>query len=132
MPPGAVVAQDISVRELRSTLESMRDEPGNCRVRILKCVWLQQPVAALDNQSSVDEVPIASPLDGVAHLFVAERYFADGPRDLETVCRNLWRIFQQPINEGRFSYRVDDEEFQPFGESDLAFVERALAHDDDG
>jgi hypothetical protein len=48
-PPGAVVAEDISNREFRSLLESMRDQSVDCRVRILKCIWLQQPVAALDD-----------------------------------------------------------------------------------
>lgn len=126
-PPGAVLAEDISIREFRSILESMRDQFVNCRVRILKCVWLQQPVAALDNQASVDEVPIASDRGGGPHLFVAQRYLAGGPPDVDTVYRNLWGTFQQPINEGRFSYLVDDEKFQPFSTNDRAFIERALA-----
>lgn len=103
----------------------MRDQFVDSRVRILKCVWLQQPVAALDNQASADEVPIASDRGG-PQLFVAQRYLVGGTPDVHTVFRNLWRTFALPINEGKFSYLADDETFQTFSTNDLAFIERAL------
>jgi hypothetical protein len=125
-PPGAVVAEDISIREFRFVLESMRDQFVDCRVRILKCIWLQQPVVALDNQESIDEVPISASSDGDPQLYVSQKYLVGGPPDLETVFTNLWDTFRQPINEGRFSYLVDDESFQPFTANDLAFIQGAL------
>lgn len=129
-PLGTVVAEDISIREFRSVLESMRDHSVNRPVRILKCIWLQQPVAALDDQVSVDEVPIDSACGVGPHLFVAQKYLVSGPPDIETVFRNLWGTFQQPINEGRFSYLIDDEEFRPFNAKDVAFIQRALDDND--
>jgi hypothetical protein len=129
-PPGARLAENISICEFQSILESMRDQSVDSRVRILKCVWLQQPVAALDNQASADEVPISSGRGGGPHLFVAQTYLVSGPPDVGTVLRNLWGTFQQPINNGRFSYLVEDETFRPFTTNDFAFIERALAADD--
>jgi hypothetical protein len=102
----------------------MRNHPVGVPVRILKCVLLQQPVAALDAQISADEVPIASIASSEPRLFVAQRYLTHSSRDLDNVVKNLWSTFQRPINEGKFSYREDD--FKPFHAGDLAFIERSL------
>jgi hypothetical protein len=106
-PPGTLLNEDSNIRELRSVLESMRDQSVGT-VRILKCLWLQQAVAALEYQVAADEVAIQNSCNEAPGLFVAERYLLGGGPDVDTVCRNLWSTFQQPINEGRFSYQVDD------------------------
>lgn len=125
-PLGAVVAEDVSTREFLVILNSMRDCALDLPVRVVKCVWLQQPVAALDTQVAADEIPIL-PADGSKpHLFVARRYLADGSPDVDTAFRNLWPIFRQPINEGKFSYSIENDEFQPFDVKDESFIRRAL------
>lgn len=128
-PPGTLLNEDSSIQELRSVLESMRDQSVGTPVRILKCLGLQQAVAALDGQIGADEVAIHNSRNEAPRLFVAERYLVGGGTDVDTICRNLWATFQQPINEGRFSYLVDDETFRPFTGVDLAFVKRALQSD---
>jgi hypothetical protein len=128
-PRGSVVAEDTTIPEFRALLESMRDQAVGCPVRILRCIWLEQPVAALDSQISVDEVPIASPSSAESRLFVAKRYLVGGPPTVDTVLTNLWPTFQQPIAEGRFSYFVDEETFGPFSPKDFAFIERAFGEE---
>jgi hypothetical protein len=127
-PAGSPASGEIGLCELRSMLECMRNHPVGTPVRILKCVQIQQPVVALDNSIGADEVPIA-PIDcSNPRLFVAQRYFSGERRGLDGLAVTLWKTFERPINEGKFSYRED--EFDTFDSDDLAFIKRALREGD--
>jgi hypothetical protein len=128
-PVGAMAAEDVSLYELRSMLESMRNHTVGTPVRILKCYLLEQPVAALDDRISSDEEPILPISASEPRLFVARRYLSNGSRDLDGVLIALWNTFRQPMNDGRFSYRVDEEKFDMFNAADLALIRRSFAAD---
>jgi hypothetical protein len=130
-PSGQALSSEAAFLELRKVLESMRDEtPPSHVIRIAECDRLHQPVAAPINAMFrlPDNVPIVSPRTQRSALFVAREYLESGDT-LDAALDSLWRANENPLSEGRYSYRGGA--FQSFDAADRAFVEAALSMADD-
>jgi hypothetical protein len=133
-PPGArVTDEDVSIKELQSLLESMRDEtPDSYYIRIMTCNNLGQPVATPGpsryRQGSVDRQLFSSKRN-ICFLYAEPTYLPDEKRGIASLLESLWDHTAQPIRESRFSFR--NGKFDAFSESDLRFIREALSTSED-
>lgn len=133
-PSGAAVTDErASLDELRSLIESMRDEtPDSYYIRIMTCSNLGQPVATPGpsryRQGSVDR-ELFSMKRNMCSLYIEPTYLPDEKRGIASLLECLWSHAGQPIHERRFSFR--DGRFDTFSDGDFRFIREALSASED-
>ena len=105
-------------------LESFCTAPAGYHVVISPCSVHGQPIAALyePEEKKPDCETVLDHGGNATALYADRNYFAAKRTTLESLTAGLWRIFEEPLTAGEYSFR--NEKYCALDETESQFISR--------